>query len=92
MCMRYIQCISIMLSLILTFYSLLGVLGDVGCSCETAEYFYLEQIQSRVEKFNIDVTTLIKGDKFKDYSCFNIEQIFPFKKYFNDTPEPLFIS
>ena len=62
----------------------------MGSSCETAEYFFLEQIQSRLEKFYIDVRALTEGEKFKQFSCFNIQQLFPFNKYFNDTPAPLF--
>lgn len=62
----------------------------MGSSCETAEYFFLEQIQSRLEKFYIDVKALTDGEKYKQFSCFNIQQLFPFNKYFNDTPAPLF--
>jgi len=32
------------------------VVGDVGSSCETAAYFHLQYIQSRIEKFYIDVS------------------------------------
>lgn len=32
-----------------------GSIGDVGSSCETAAYFQLEFIQSRIEKFRIEV-------------------------------------
>jgi intron-binding protein aquarius len=61
----------------------LGVAGDVGNTCETAEYFQLEYVQSRIEKFNIDVAADSKEEK-------SIESLFPFSAYFADAPSPLF--
>jgi len=36
------------------------VVGDVGSSCETAAYFHLQYIQSRIEKFYIDVAAAMR--------------------------------
>lgn len=58
----------------------LGITGDVGYTCETAEYFQLEHIQSRIEKFNLELT----GDNV------NVGSIFPFQKYFENAAQPLF--
>lgn len=56
----------------------LNVIGDVGNTCETAAYFQLEQIQSRIEKFYID----IKSEK--SHYNITIQQLFPFNSYFAD--------
>jgi intron-binding protein aquarius len=65
----------------------LGAPGDVGYTCETAQYFHLDHIQSRLEKFEIDLAELKADSGTKKAS---ISEIFPFKKYFSDTPKPLF--
>lgn len=61
----------------------LGVVGDVGNTCETAEYFQLEHIQSRIEKFNIAVSAAAT-------STATIEELFPFKDFFVNAPNLLF--
>lgn len=57
--------------------SSLNIVGDVGYSCETAEYFAQEHIQTRIKRYNIELQQL------KDTENTNsIESIFPFKQYF----------
>jgi intron-binding protein aquarius len=62
----------------------LGVHGDVAYTCETSGYFFLYQIQSRWEQFNVNMgnasTTPID----------DIEKHFPFHGFFSDAPLPLF--
>ena len=65
----------------------IGITPAVGSTCETAEYFYLQHIQSRIEKFKIDLVTVNKD--FAHYKL-TIEHLFPFKEYFTNTPSPLF--
>lgn len=62
----------------------LGVMGDVGSSCETAEYFFTENVKPRIEMFEKDImncsqqTTTFVAEKF------------PFTAYFMDTQKPIF--
>lgn len=49
----------------------IGVPGDVGYSCETAEYFYREHVHPRM---------LMVQQEFKGKSA----EAFPFKEFFND--------
>jgi len=60
----------------------LGVIGDVGYTCETAEYFYADKIKSLIEKFEVDSRSITDTT--------DIAPLFPFSEYFSDTPEPLF--
>ncbi|XP_062564583.1 RNA helicase aquarius isoform X2 [Armigeres subalbatus] len=63
----------------------LGVTGDVAYTCETAGHFYLYQIIARWEKFLSE----FEGSKeYKNASAF--EEEFPFTKFFQDAPQPLF--
>lgn len=63
----------------------LGVAGDVGYTCETAEYFNLEHIVARIEKFQLDVEAM-KGDENE----VDVQSVFPFTSYFSSAPQPLF--
>ena len=69
----------------------LGVPGDVGYTCETAEYFLLEHIHARIEKFKLDVAkakaTAIAGSVEESTI---VQRLFPFTKYFDDVPTALF--
>lgn len=56
----------------------LNISGDVGYTCETAEYFFLEHIQSRIDKFTLAL------DKS------TVAEAFPFQNFFADAPQPLF--
>ena len=72
----------------------LGVTGDVGYTCETAAFFQLEHIQSRIEKFRIDTTTamtaMTTGTTATTTATPSVSDYFPFTSYFADAPQPLF--
>ena len=72
----------------------INVPGDVGYTCETAEYFRLEHIQSRIEKFYIDLASFSASTVISDESTpvgiSAVQKAFPFTNYFLDTPKPLF--
>lgn len=61
----------------------LGVQGDVSYTCETAGHFYLYQIIRRWEEFQ---STLKKRAGELDA----VDELFPFKVYFLNAPQPLF--
>ncbi|XP_058466843.1 RNA helicase aquarius [Malaya genurostris] len=63
----------------------LGVAGDVAYTCETAGHFYLYQIIARWEKFLNDFR---ESKEYKNADAFQDE--FPFSKFFQDAPQPLF--
>ena len=58
----------------------LGVMGDMAYTCETAGYFYLCEVLRRWEEF----VAKISKDKTK------LSELFPFAKFFEDSPQPLF--
>lgn len=58
----------------------LGVTGDVGYTCETASYFQLEFVQSRVEKYTLELQA---GRQAPDSDSL-VGRIFPFHGYFAD--------
>ena len=62
----------------------LGVMGDVGSSCETAEYFYAESVKPRIEMFEKDINNC--NEQTETY----VYDKFPFKAYFMDTEKPIF--
>ena len=66
----------------------LGVLGDVAYTCETSGYFFLYEIRSRWEQFQV-ATAVAKGDESKR-SVAEVAEAFPFKNFFADAPQPLF--
>lgn len=66
----------------------LQVVGDVSASCETAAYFKLQHIQSRIEKFRLDAKAIVAASKKQEKH--SVESSFPFNAYFSDSPEPLF--
>jgi intron-binding protein aquarius len=61
----------------------LGIPGDFGYTCETASYFQLQHIQSRLEKFLLSVASQPPTNSL-------IASIFPFSAFFQNTPEPIF--
>lgn len=61
----------------------IGIPGDVGNSCETAEYFQLEHVQSRIEKFKIDVAAARAKNTATPTM---VQELFPFPHYFADVP------
>ena len=52
----------------------LKISGDVGYTCETAEYFHSEHIQSRIEKFYDNLPDAV-----------SVREIFPFMTYFENS-------
>lgn len=65
----------------------LGVVGDVSYTCETAGYFYLYQVMSRWEKFLSEI------ERFADAETYTptvFVERFPFIRFFDDAPQPLF--
>lgn len=72
------------------------VLGDVGSTCETAEYFYIDEIKVRINQFEKDLKNLIdnKNSMLESESSTavapTVSDIFPFHQYFSDVPEALF--
>ncbi|XP_035724204.1 RNA helicase aquarius-like isoform X1 [Vespa mandarinia] len=70
----------------------LNVKGDVAYTCETAGHFFMYQIQTRWERFE----TRIKQKQGSDASstssstAFIVDEEFPFHKFFDNAPQPLF--
>jgi intron-binding protein aquarius len=62
------------------------VQGDIGYTCETAGYFYLYNVLARWEAFLNKVA--VKGGAAGDVQA--IAREFPFAKYFENAPQPLF--
>uniref|UniRef100_A0A1A9X2R8 RNA helicase aquarius n=1 Tax=Glossina brevipalpis TaxID=37001 RepID=A0A1A9X2R8_9MUSC len=67
----------------------LGVLGDNAYTCETAGYFFLSNIMSRWEKFQLEVNGAKKTDNSSAWREI-FEKHFPFTKFFAAAPQPLF--
>ncbi|XP_017104861.2 RNA helicase aquarius [Drosophila bipectinata] len=66
-----------------------GVSGDNSYTCETAGYFYLYNVMARWEKFQSQINVHRKeADATKLRNLFETE--FPFRKFFDDAPQPLF--
>lgn len=63
------------------------VTGDVAYTCETAGYFYLYQVVARWEKFLSEIQQYEGDDK---YATGIFAQFFPFTRFFDDAPQPLF--
>ncbi|CAI0461792.1 unnamed protein product [Linum tenue] len=61
----------------------LQVPEDVGYTCETAGYFWLLHVYSRWEQF------IVACKDNKDKPTF-VQDRFPFKEFFSNTPQPLF--
>lgn len=60
----------------------LDVSGDVSYTCETAGHFHLYEIVARWEKFMSEIKNKMTAEDFSNQ--------FPFTKFFNDAPQPLF--
>lgn len=63
----------------------LGVQGDVAYTCETAGFFYLYHVIASWERFQVELNQRkekLNSQAFADH--------FPFTKFFNDAPQPLF--
>lgn len=61
----------------------LGVAGDVGSSCETADFFFVEHIQPRIDSFRGRLGAATVGQE--DASV--VVKSFPFHSFFADAPE-----
>lgn len=64
----------------------LKVDGDVAYTCETAGHFYMYQILSRWEHF----LSIVRPKNGKSVSVQTISKEFPFHKFFDNAPQPLF--
>ncbi|XP_046750844.1 RNA helicase aquarius isoform X2 [Diprion similis] len=64
----------------------LNVKGDVAYTCETAGHFFMYQILARWERFN----GRIKQRSGSNPSPNIVSQEFPFHKFFDNAPQPLF--
>lgn len=60
----------------------LGTPGDVGYTCETAQYFRIK-VQHQIDEFK---------RRCSNESTTTISDIFPFNNYFSNTPTPLFTN
>lgn len=60
----------------------LDIKSDVAYTCETAGYFYLYHVLSRWEEYlnNLSVSQNVQ----------NVKNLFPFSKFFESAPQPLF--
>jgi intron-binding protein aquarius len=67
----------------------LNIYGDMGYTCEIAEYFYLEQIQSRIEQFYLRINQFTNNNGNELLSS-NFSDIFPFSNYFESSLQLLF--
>ena len=62
----------------------LHVAGDVGYTCETASYFHLHHVQSRIEKFRADAAAPASRA-----SATWVRDNFPFQEFFASAPAGL---
>jgi intron-binding protein aquarius len=62
----------------------LDIKSDVAYTCETAGYFYLYHILSRWEEY------LNKLSKSHARSVESVQNLFPFTKFFESAPQPIF--
>lgn len=60
----------------------LGIPGDMGYTCETASYFYLDHVQPRVEAFEKKLSAGLGSNP--------VSEVFPFSNYFTSAPKPIF--
>ena len=60
----------------------LDIKSDVGYTCETASYFFLYHVLSRWERY-VNKLSL-------DRNLENVDKLFPFHKFFESAPQPLF--
>lgn len=63
--------------------------GDVAYTCETAGHFFMYQIQTRWERFETKIKQR-QGSDASSSSAFIVDEEFPFHKFFDNAPQPLF--
>lgn len=66
----------------------LKVKGDVAYTCETAGHFFMYQVLTRWERFEARIKQ--RGGSSSTYSIQFVNQEFPFHKFFDNAPQPLF--
>lgn len=64
----------------------LGVAGEMGASCETAGYFFLQHVLARWECYMSQIT----ATPGKAVNVEQISDLFPFHVFFSNAPQPLF--
>ncbi|XP_033355690.1 RNA helicase aquarius [Bombus vosnesenskii] len=67
----------------------LNVKGDVAYTCETAGHFFMYQILTRWERFETRIKQR-QGTGNNAPAAFIIDEEFPFHKFFDNAPKPLF--
>ncbi|XP_017796093.1 PREDICTED: intron-binding protein aquarius [Habropoda laboriosa] len=67
----------------------LNVKGDVAYTCETAGHFFMYQILTRWERFETRIKQR-QGIGNNSLPAFIIDEEFPFHKFFDNAPKPLF--
>ncbi|XP_018395286.1 PREDICTED: intron-binding protein aquarius [Cyphomyrmex costatus] len=67
----------------------LNVKGDVAYTCETAGYFFMYQVSTRWNRFQTRVKQRQHTSEKSDLSSI-IDEEFPFHKFFDNAPQPLF--
>jgi intron-binding protein aquarius len=72
-----------LLSQVQNLSSSLSIAGDVGYSCETANYFHMEHIQPRLRKYQLDLAASKAGQHGDMELVGIIENLFPFRQYFS---------
>ncbi|XP_017876403.1 RNA helicase aquarius [Ceratina calcarata] len=67
----------------------LNVKGDVAYTCETAGHFFMYQILTRWERFEMRIKQR-RGPDSKSPPAYIVDEEFPFHKFFDNAPQPLF--
>ncbi|XP_024936105.1 RNA helicase aquarius isoform X2 [Cephus cinctus] len=66
----------------------LNVKGDVAYTCETAGHFFMYQVMTRWDRFEARIKQRLAGKNPPSESLISDE--FPFHKFFDNAPQPLF--
>ncbi|XP_043273212.1 RNA helicase aquarius [Venturia canescens] len=66
----------------------LNVKGDVAYTCETAGHFFMDQVSSRWERFEARLEQ--RGGGKNSALASLVDEEFPFHKFFDNAPQPLF--
>lgn len=66
----------------------LNVKGDVAYTCETAGHFFMDQVSTRWERFEARLKQRGGGKNAALTSL--VDEEFPFHKFFDNAPQPLF--
>ncbi|KAL6255928.1 hypothetical protein P5V15_013168 [Pogonomyrmex californicus] len=67
----------------------LNVKGDVAYTCETAGYFFMYQVSTRWDRFQAKIKQRQHTSEKSDLSSI-VDEEFPFHKFFDNAPQPLF--